>query len=255
MSLEFKGTAVIADGRLRIEDDPRYGSITALEIKGRHAEVVAAASVYRAAGYRVTVEQSPQGGYSTLLATIDSGTYGGATTNIPESDDWELDIEGDERSIFNAPNVIAAQSGWSISDIAAFRADIEKVARGEIAYDDSVWPVSSQGQIDLFNLLVTKVARGVESYRISGYVLHNTQVVGLNYSVQFGVQNLNRYFTLDQLQYLEGLPADLSFEMPSGGTWLKTEARVERITAWKRRLTRKWVHADEWDTDLYDPAE
>lgn len=96
------------------------------------------------------------------------------------------------------------------------------------------------------------LAKGVQGFTVSQYVLRRTGTVPLDWNGQFAMTNVGKVYTsTSQLETEESVPATLNFVMPSG-QWLKRTPSIRQQRDGRWTINNEWWHADEWSDLLYD---
>ena len=231
-------------------------------------------SEVKAAGLRFQREEESLGGYQ-LISVI----YGAEETqdpNTPVGEKWELVGNDMEKSIWELPAVqnqfarltsLGMSTANQITFIARFRADVEALIRGEsITVDVNGTEVALNTDYILdfvvrqlrlsqsvFAGLILSLAKGVESYTVSQYVLRHTRVVVRRSNLKPSTTNIGKIFaTTADLRSKESIPT-LLFDLPEG-VWLKRTPTQEQSSADKYDITQEYWHADSYDTFVHEQA-
>lgn len=233
--------------------NPRTGYQQIVVYTGTPAQIEAAASTAIGNGYSVRYVPDSNGTYSTLEVT-----YGAAETQDPAtplSDEWSLVGNDLEKSIFEHPSVVAGQDGWSASDKLRFRSLAEAFSRGEYTSIDDLVDFTNRvsGSYALFDSVIAELAKGVEAYTVSQFVLRHSVVITSNSTIKPALDNVGKVYTTSALESAENIPATLKFNLPDG-VWLKRTPTVEQYGSDKWTVTQEYWHADSYSTFLYEEA-
>jgi len=256
--MEFYGTN--ATGEVRgYSWNPRTGYQQIVVYTGTPDALEAISSSAISNGYSVRYVPDSQGGYSSLEVT-----YGAAETQdpaVPLSDEWSLEGNDLEKSIFEHPNALAEFEQWpfGLSDpsIAPFRSTVERYVRGEIeSLEDELATLINALKrpqiLDLAHEMAAILGMGVESFTVSQYVLRRTRIVTSTTDIKPVVTNTGKVYSQAAMESEEGgIPATLKFNLPDG-VWLKRTPTVTQYGADKWQIVQEYWHADRFLTWLYE---
>lgn len=110
----------------------------------------------------------------------------------------------------------------------------------------------SSGQATIAQALFDLYVKGTEVIQVVQYVIERVSILPANYSTQWPTTNVNKQFTLAQLDTLEGfISTSVPFGVPATGAWLKIPAQVEQQQNGTWVATNQFWHADTWSATLY----
>ena len=159
---------------------------------------------------------------------------------------WELDGEDLEKSVWQQPGVMTATAGQTIQQAITLRNDVEKVLAGEQSWTNT-------GFTDVDSMVV-RLARGIEGFLTSSFVLRKIEVVRRNASIRPAFTNLNRVFTYTGLLAAEPTLGSENLLQSSGLTtlkWLKRAPRVNPTQSGLWEITQEYQGAEAFDSWLY----
>lgn len=254
--MQFYGQTITGESR-GYAWNPRAGYSQVVLYTGTPSELEAIALIAKNNNYTHRYLPDAQGSYSTLEVT-----YGAAETQDPAeplSDEWSLVGNDLEKSIFEHPSVTSQQEGWSVQEKLDFKAISEASARGNA---DSVTEIRERlieskktAASDLLDKVATELAKGVEAFPVSQYVLRRNQVITNNSSIKPTLDNVGKVYTTSAVKNSYGIPDTIKFSLPEG-FWLKRTPTVEPTGQDKYIITQEFWHADEYSVFLYgDPIE
>jgi len=202
---------------------------------------------------------------------------------------WELAGNEMEQSIWLLPKVqveflklsTATSSSEPFYEQQAF---LQRVVNGKVAGEASVpaWKKDAAGNVDMvpihtpdefeaaiqfvslqigsdpdfldveiFQGLAASLARGVESFPISHYVVRRTRQLSANTNILLEVASANFIYTRTEFTTLESPPATLKFSLPLGFYQRKTPSMTQqRDGTWL--VNEEWWHATAFDPFIYE---
>ena len=221
---------------------PGKGWETVREWQGSEAAVDGYISQLLQFGYRLRrfrVEGVTYG----VEARVPDAQDGAAPASNPEDDQlhtWELVGNDLNKALFDHDNFIALA--------AADQQTLRDIRDGTIKHTDAA-ATALTGNAGKFRDLL---AKGVQSFPVSQYVLRRTSIVNLTWSGEFVLTNVGKVYTsTTQLETTEGVPADLKFVMPAG-KWLKRTPTVRQERDGRWQANNEWWHADDASDVLYE---
>ena len=161
---------------------------------------------------------------------------------------WELDGNDLEKSIWEHPTVTAVTSSYDTTQLAAMRAHLETILDGTAT--------SSWADADV-SAAMDRIARGVEAFSVSQYVLRKTEVVRAGTSLSASHSNTNKIFSYSALSSAEPSLAGYDLVAAAGLSalvWLKRTPDVRPTSNGLYEITTEYWGADSWDTWLYETA-
>lgn len=173
---------------------------------------------------------------------------GDAETDGTVSDDWELDGNDLEKSLWQKPSVVAAFDSLTSEEAAIARRVIEDLLSGE----GTAYPANVE-----LGLLATRLVAGVEAWPVSQYVLRRTVTVRRNTSLSAIHTNVNRVFDYTGITAAEpSLAADgvIAASDLTHLHWLKRTPRVGNASKGLRLIVYEYWGAEEWDDWIHDPS-
>ena len=102
---------------------------------------------------------------------------------------------------------------------------------------------------DIFKLMMN----GVESFRDSAYTLRRSRTINSQNEGIISIANVNKVFSLTQLQELEGLPTSLIFGLDPALEWLKSTPSLS-YAGNKMSCENEYTGALDWSPKLYSNA-
>jgi hypothetical protein len=228
--------------------NPRTGYQQVVLYTGTQSELDSIASVAKANNYSHRYVPDASGGYSTLEVT-----YGAAETQDPTealADEWSLLGNDLEKSIFEHPSVTSEQDGWTSEQKLNFKSAVEAASRGDSATTVDMLEELPDGAVQLAESVYEELAKGVEAFPVSQYVLRRSITIASNSTLQPALDNVGKVYSTSGLSASEGVPATLKFSLPDG-FWLKRTPSVEPSGVDKWVITQEYWHADEYSTFLY----
>lgn len=167
---------------------------------------------------------------------------------------WELDGNDIEKSIWEHPKVVARTKEYSVSQMASLREYFETVMDGTAT---SSWadPLGGSPENTDVNSAMLLLARGVESFTVSQYVLRKSQVVRQGTSLKASHSNINKIFSYAALTAAEPTLASYHLvDAPGVNTlkWLKRTPDVRPAQNGMFEITIEYWGADSWEPLLYD---
>ncbi len=239
------------------EWDEKNGPSRVIVWEGTRAEIDGLLPTYQVAGYRLQRRQAP-GGLSRLEVRAASAMDGtDDTTDAALTIEWELDGSDFEISIYkwmlvrSVPDLLAnfieatinALRADDTKDFAVAISDVRTVAAGQIYDEDDA---------EAWLLLVKG---GVESHRVSNYVVRKTMAAPNAY-VSGATLNVGKLYTKTQLLAehtgVHAVPTGVSADMPSDGYYLKGTTRRRTMGNGKIQIVQEWQHADTFSALQYD---
>jgi len=248
--MDFYGTTVTGEAR-GYTWNPRTGYQQVVVYTGTPAELETLSANAISNGYSVRYVPDQQGGYSSLEVT-----YGAAETQdpaVPLSDEWSLIGNDLEKSIFEHPSVTSEQETWEPSEKVNFKAAIEAALRGDGTTAADLLDPLPAGSVQLADSLYDELAKGVEAYTVSQFVLRHTVVITSNSTIQPVLTNVGKVYSTAALQSAENIPGTIKFSLPDG-YWLKRTPTVDQYGTDKWQITQEYWHADSYSTFLYEEA-
>jgi hypothetical protein len=255
------------------EYDPRGGASV---IRSWHGSSTALSSLdltYRAAGRRTSMEPQSDGSY---VLRVRFGAEDSQSPEEPLSTIWELVGNDLEKSIWTLPVVETAMDQiTNIHERARIRHWAELLAKGELTtvgpdggeisltISDVTGLAADYGMTDTTALqsVIENIARGVESWTISQYVLRRTVTLAANAgdALKPAYTYVGKVMTKAQVESLEGVPSTLKFNLPDATVpgdpcYLKRTPTVTQVAADKWQVVSEWWHADDYSDLIYDPA-
>ena len=244
-----------------LEWDERNGPVRTLIFEGVAAEIDGLVPTYQAPGYRYS-RRSMGGGLFQLRVSAANAMDGTSpTADAAVQVDWELDGSDYEISIYKR------MVQRSVPEhLATF---IERVAARLKAASDTSFPlalavaevraeatdVSPTFDADYAEGWLLLVVAGVESHRVSNFVVRKT-LVAPNAWVSGATLNVGLLYTWAQLIAEHAgfgpVPSGISAEMPAGGYYLKGTPRRRTQGNGKIQITQDWQHSDTFSTLQYD---
>ena len=240
-----------------LEWDVRSGSVRTLVFEGTEVEIAGLIPTYQVSGYRYS-RRAMGGGIFQLRVSADNAMDGSSTAGDAAIQvDWELDGSEFEIPIFDrmvqraVPLLLVrfieaqvkALRADEDKDFAVAVSDIRSVATGQ-GYDED-------DAEDWFKLVMA----GVESHRVSNYVVRKT-LTAANAYVSGATLNVGELYTRAQLLAehtgVHAVPSGISAEMPAGGYYLKGTPRRRTQGNGKIQITQDWQHSDTFSALQYD---
>lgn len=161
---------------------------------------------------------------------------------------WELDGDDLETSLWAHPKIVAATAGDTTLESAQLRSLIEKILSGEVT--------EIPGTTDI-DELVKRLAKGIEVFQESKFVLRKVETVRKGTSIRPSFANLNRSFGYTALLAAEPSLASENIIQASGLTalkWLKGAPQVAPTQDGLWQINQEYKGADQWDTWIYPAA-
>ena len=240
--------------------DPRSGWKSSRVFEGDETMIQSMANnIVSAAGQFVRVDVKPK---PPNLATLTINYDGIADGNkpsadsqgepVPDADSWSLQGTDSERDIWSHSSITSLAStdpnGWSV--LRKKVAEAQKNANWQDIIDawDSSQFSDSDYVLDIFKML----RDGVEAYSVSQFVLQRDRGISSAAQGTISVSYVGYQFTAAQLISFEGLPATLSFGLPSTGSWIKRTPSIQydAVTG-KMSVSNSYWHAYDWNSILY----
>lgn len=238
--------------------DVRAGHQTIFTHVGTAAEIDGLAATYQTAGYKLRRTKTP-GQPDRLEVSADVALDGSSTTaDAALSVDWELDGSDYEISIYKqmilrgVPDHLATEieswvsvlkggTGFSLADAIA-----------GVRYEATISPTFDADTAEEWLKLVKS---GVESHRVSNFVLRKT-IAAPNAWTNSATANIGKLYTKAQIQSentgVFAIPSGVAVDMPSTGYWLKGTPRRRTMGNGKIQWSQEWQHADTFSTLQYD---
>lgn len=268
--MEYYGETITGEVR-GYSYNPRTGWQQIVVYTGTPSQIEIVSANAISNGYSVRYVPDSNGTYATLEVT-----YGAAETQdpaVPLSDEWSLVGNDLEKSIFEHPNLLARQDGWSSDDKLIFRTIAEANARGDgqsFIEQLADLEVRQDGAVVLLEEIKDELAKGVEAFTVSQFVLRHTTVITSNSTIKPNNSNVGKVFKTGSPSPLKNwqgsdveapditsdgitIPDTIKFTMPDG-YWLKRTPSVEQYGTDKWQVTQEYWHADTYSTFLYKPA-
>ena len=238
---------------------PSRGWTTSRMFRGPMGSIESLAFAFQQSmGAVVTLSVAPEdAGLGTLTVNLDSANDGNneaASNGEPqaESDQWTLSGQDIELSIWSHPTVKALADNCS-AEYMWLRKSIKAVK------DNGTWlevlnAYTATGGChddvkDIFKLMMN----GVESFRDSAYTLRRSRTINSQNEGIISIANVNKVFSLTQLQELEGLPTSLIFGLDSSLEWLKSTPSLS-YAGNKMSCENEYTGALDWSPKLYSNA-
>jgi len=253
--------------------DPRTGWQITQRWRGSQVTIDAIETNYRSIGCRTNKFTDDDGSYWTVEVT--SGATELQPPDVPLSDQWSLDGNDLEKSIWEFPEIASQfetlilnpQNGEeNLKMINVLRNMCESYAKGEVTYNDvngqsqtlsleAIKTVSDGLGIPWLTMskIVASLALHTDTFLVSQWVLRRTTVIAANSTIKPALRNINKVFTTQQLRDIEGVPGTIRFDLPEG-EWLKRTPTFEQTAADKWTIKQEWWHADKWNEFLYERA-
>lgn len=270
MSAEFLGVQV-EELESTTRYDPRTGWTRIRHWKGDPTQIATIKTNAATAGYRFST--SWDGGYEVVSVDYPESEENDPTT--PLSEKWECDSNYLQKDIWSLPTIQAELALIGAGNPAvrgAFRNDLENLARGNpvsvgtdgeetvISYEILLGgtvdgapvagiPANYGADTQVFRDLFEDLTKGVTSYEVEQYVIRHTKVTNKSSSIVAARENRGRMHTASYI--LNQLPADVKFEAPEDGFWLKRTPHVEQIEKGKWQIVQEWWHTDTYSTLIY----
>jgi len=244
--------------------DPQSGLTVTRKWKGAKADIIAQEPFMRSRGMQTDVEHDEEGGWSILRATGIPESHGdGELTTV-----WTLDGNDLEKSIWEHPKISRQLALITDPDKAiTLRQMIEAFISGTTVVDDNEEEFKpTQAEIlqfasdigvgfDTFVLseFLGALARGVEAFTVSQYVLRREIVVPRYTNIRPAYSYVGQLLYTRTMASFENIPDDLGFDLPDG-IWLKRTPTRTLVAIDKWQITQEWWHADDYDKFSYgDP--
>lgn len=239
---------------------------------GTQAEVEARAIVHKAAGASIEIEPPGEGAAEWMV----KGTYGADPDTSPDEpifDDWELDGNTLEKSVWEMPSVAAefekirddVGGGVTRAQASAFlRRLITAFIRGddeikgmsgnefELTYEFVLESLETIGLARApFDDLIYLLSKGHETFPLPQFVLRRTRKYpdGTNFKGDYAL--VFKALTLSTLRTQEEIPETLLFNLPEGGIWVKQTPTMKRSSSTQWTFTEEWWHADFAEPRIY----
>lgn len=203
------------------------------------------------AGYsRIEIEDDDD--LVVLVATYPSSTTDGIGGTEPEDGLvqrwWELDGNDLEKSLWDHPKVRAYTDDYDVAEIAAMRAKYEEIMAGTAT--------SSWTDADVA-IAMEKIAKGIEAYTVSQYVLRKTEIVRTGASLAASHANVNKIFGYSALTAAE--PSLAGYDLVAAASltglfWLKRTPDVRPTQNGLYEIVTEYWGAEEWDSWIYETA-
>jgi hypothetical protein len=179
--------------------------------------------------------------YGTQAGT---GSGGGVVAD-PIARVWRLLGNDLEKSLWEKPEVKAITASLTIAELAALRASVDAIIRGESYTEPTDSTLAS---------LVSHLARGIEAYPCSQFVLRKTETVYRSTSIRPSYQNLNRLFSYSGLLTYE--PTLASEDLIASADlvslyWLKRSPTVEPSQRGQLEITQEYWGVESYDSWIY----
>lgn len=187
-----------------------------------------------------------------LVATYPSSTTDGIGGTEPEDGLvqrwWELDGNDLEKSLWDHPKVRAHTDGYDATQIIAMRAKFEEILAGTAT--------SSWLHADVMDAML-RIARGVESFTVSQYVLRKNEIVRTGTSLAASHGNVNKIFGYSALTAAE--PSLAGYDLVAAASltglyWLKRTPDVRPTQNGLYEIVTEYWGAEEWDSWIYETA-
>ena len=253
--------------------DPKQGWKTTLRYRGIASALTSLADSLAYAGASIRIDpESDSHNYFVLSATFGVSEYGSTTppedTDLtPLSDNWELEGNDLEKSVWELPTIkdqlaiMHAATGEGINGfqlLTEFRKDVNDLVNGTMedpgADPNAIIPVGIGLNTALLAQWIKELCMGVESFIVSQWVLRRTREIAPNCRIKPSMTNVMRVFTTAQLGKVNSIPSVIKFDLPSG-YWLKKSPRVTGPSDdgnWT--ITEEWWHSDSYSSLLYSAA-
>jgi hypothetical protein len=198
---------------------------------------------------------------------------------------WELAGNEAEVSIWQLPKVkVEFAKLTQHPEFYQQEAFLQRVVNGKVAGEASVpaWKKDAAGNLDMvpiatstefqdaikfislqvstdpnyltiaiFEGLAASLARGVESFPISHYVVRRSRQLSANTTIALEIATANYIYTLAEFIALEKPPPELKFTLPIGYYQRKTPTMTQqRDGTWL--ANEEWWHALDYDHFIYD---
>lgn len=232
--------------------------------EGTKANLLPLAENLDAKGARITLELRPGKSTLTALWGFDPGSSpetGDPSTGETPAQNWEINAEPVQYSVFNLPSV--AKEAEKYVTVAQYKADLENAVKNGEAF-----PFSQTEYPKAYTLFTCYLSRGIEYWEGYRPVIRRN----LSYSSTYNnrttperVSPTTKVYTRDALIRIFSVPATFQPRIP-----LEPDPAVmplPRLSAWGWRqrtstagysqMQRKWEEVSEWDfaawpTDLYE---
>ena len=213
-----------------------------------------------------------KGSPTTEVEVIESFTLGGVvpTPETVISEVWELLSNDLERSIWELPKVKRELKKFdSIVDGYSKAAYVHRLVDGKLAGSSTVVGYGGNevdiitheaftGEITALGLdaavftgLVRTLAKGVEAFPVSGYVIRRTKKLPAVTNIKPILARSNIIYEKSVFIALENPPSTITFGIPEG--WYQKKSPVmaqQQDGTWQ--MTEEWWWAEEFEAFIYD---
>ena len=258
--------------------DPKAGWKTTRSWVGSKDDAKAFAATLARSNNSVSVDEQ-EGGIATVSVAFDDFRDGRAPRSADplngepshETDHWSLKGQDEERDLWQHPAIIRWRDvatasltvGGTVWDYDALQKAVKDTKdKGDWQAQHSAIMTEAGSSLITFaqKLVISDYGKffawfknGAEAYSISTYVLSRERTIANHDSGTWSIHSVNRTFTKNLLEVMEGMPASLKFGMPAYGQWLKRTPQISQEGI-RWRMSQEWWHADVWDYHLYNPC-
>jgi hypothetical protein len=241
--MKFTGSSDIVALHPRRIIDPLRGVQIELRFRGAPAALLTYEAVYVANGYRTDIDPAPDGGYGRLSVWL--GADATQPPEIPLVDQWELEGNDVDISVFNAQALRSVTGAMTPAGRAQFRSDVESIFRGELDPDDFLAAFSG-AQRTVVDQLIESIGLGIETDPESRYVLRRSTIIAGNSTIKPSLENVGLLISTADLIATHPVPATIKFDLPEG-YWRKRTPRAKQTALDKWTVTQEWW----WQLELY----
>lgn len=161
---------------------------------------------------------------------------------------WELDGNDLEKSLWEHPKVRAVTDGYTPTEISEVRAHYQTMLDGTAT--------TSWANADV-QAAMERMARGIEAFTVSQYVLRKTEVVREGTSLAASHDNVNKIFDYTALTTAETSLAGYDLVASADLTalsWLKRTPDVRPTQNGLYEIVTEYWGAESWDSWIYETA-
>lgn len=279
------GLSPINEGPIELSYTRERGWAAVYRAEGRLAEIRTKANEKIAEGFS-NVRMASKSGGDMYVLTAESGAVDPATglpTTDPDSlitSVWNILGNELEKDLWEKPEIkyimdaVKAQGGTTSGahGCVILRGAVDSYLRGNTTYSykdylgadftinltlDEILLLATQltelapGDVTPFNVsnlssLIESLAKGVEKFPVSQWVLEHTQTGPVTSSLRGVTDNTNRVHTRDYMQNVQQVPTNKLSALPDGVYLKKTPSVMTEGD--KLTVKTQWWWAETWDT-------
>lgn len=279
--MSYKNIGSVGPATLKTEQDyePGKGWKTIQRYRGTVTQLAAVVSDLQFAGCQFHLDpESEDHNYYTLTVTFGAGAYNGGNPpdpGEPLSDQWELDVNDLEKSLWEFPTIIAefekilSYAGAPDADppipsganiLKQIKKQIQDTVEGtsedpDVLITVPVLPAPYTINVTLLLNFMGQLVRGVEAFTVSQLVLRRTMQIAPNCTIKASLANVGKIYAASAIATAYGIPNTIRFGLPTTGYWLKRSPTVSgpgKDGRWTIKQEFWW--AETYSTFIYSAA-